>query len=192
MTSATEAIADALKAARTRKGLSQRALSALSGVPQAHISKIEQNGVDLRLTSLLALAHALDLDLALVPKKAMPAVQSITRATTRRIPGAISKEWARTLQALQRVQQTLKASELDRLQDLLAHAARMLPANIEPVSLRTLRKSIEALRDTSSTKALQDVVRQGQALRNAIVHTVDLKTMAPARPAYRLDEDDDG
>lgn len=192
MPAATEPIAEALKAARTRKGLSQRALSALSGVPQAHISKIEQNAVDLRLTSLLALAHALDLDLALVPKKAMPAVQSITRATSSSAPAATSKEWARALQSLQRIQQTLKTPELDRLQDQLTHVSRMLPANIEPDTLRTLRKSIEAIRDTSSTKALQDVVRQGQALRNAIVHNVDLKATMPARPAYRLDEDDDG
>lgn len=192
LTTATEPIAEALKAARTRKGLSQRALSALSGVPQAHISKIEQNAVDLRLTSLLALAHALDLDLALVPKRAMPAVQSITRATTSRISAASSKEWARTLQALQRAQQTLRTPELDRLQDQLAHVSRMLSSDIEPDTLRALRKSIAALRDTSSTKALQDVIRQGQALRNAIVHNVDLKAMVPARPAYRLDEDDDG
>lgn len=79
MSYSTQTIADALKAARTRKGLSQRALSTLSGVPQAHISKIEQNAVDLRLTSLLAIAHALDLELILVPKKAVPAVQSIAR-----------------------------------------------------------------------------------------------------------------
>ena len=81
MSYATDPIANALRRARTRKGLSQRALSALTGLPQAHISKIEANAVDLRLSSLLAIAHALDLELALVPRKAMPAVQAIARAT---------------------------------------------------------------------------------------------------------------
>jgi transcriptional regulator with XRE-family HTH domain len=76
-----ETFAKALKAARKSKGLSQRALSEMAGVPQAHISKIESGTVDLRLSSLIALARALDLELALVPRKAMPAVQSIVRGS---------------------------------------------------------------------------------------------------------------
>lgn len=75
----TEGIASALKTARAAKGLSQRALSALSGVPQAHISKIEGNAVDLRLSSLVALAHALGLEIQLLPRKLVPAVQSLVR-----------------------------------------------------------------------------------------------------------------
>lgn len=77
---AIEPLAAALKSARVNKGLSQRALGTLTGVPQAHISKIEGNEVDLRLSSLFALAHALDLDLVLVPRKAIPAVRSLMRA----------------------------------------------------------------------------------------------------------------
>ena len=71
-----------LRAAREKKGLSQRALSALTGVPQSHISKIENSGVDLRLSSLTAIARALDLELTLVPRKALPAVKSISRHVT--------------------------------------------------------------------------------------------------------------
>ena len=81
MTYATEHIAAALKAARERKGLSQRQLSRMAGVPQGHISKIENDAVDLRLSSLIALTRALDLELALVPRKALPAVQSIVRSS---------------------------------------------------------------------------------------------------------------
>ena len=75
----TEPIATALKEARERKGLSQRALSAKAGVPQSHISKIESGAVDLRLSSLVALARVLGLELALVPRKTVPAVQAIVR-----------------------------------------------------------------------------------------------------------------
>jgi transcriptional regulator with XRE-family HTH domain len=75
----TEYIARALKEARESKGLSQRALSAKAGVPQSHISKIERGAVDLRLSSLIALARVLDLELALVPRKTAPLVQSIVR-----------------------------------------------------------------------------------------------------------------
>ena len=38
------------------------------------------DGVDLRLSSLIALARVLDLELFLAPKKSMPAINSITRS----------------------------------------------------------------------------------------------------------------
>ena len=75
----TEEIAEALLKARQAKGLSQRALSQRAGVPQGHISNIERGAVDLRLSSLVAIARALDLELALVPRKSLPAVKSIAR-----------------------------------------------------------------------------------------------------------------
>ena len=80
MTYVTDKVATALKAAREHKGMSQRDLAGRSGVPQSHISKIEASSVDLRLSSLSALAHALDLEIVLVPRKAMPAVTTILRA----------------------------------------------------------------------------------------------------------------
>ena len=75
----TDQILESLREARARKGLSQRALSARSGVPQSHISKIESGGVDLRLSSLIALARVLDFELVLAPKKSVPAIKSIIR-----------------------------------------------------------------------------------------------------------------
>lgn len=72
---------DSIRAARKAKHLSQRELSKLAGVPQSHISRIESNQVDLRLSSLMAIAHALGLELTLVPRMAVPAVQSIVRQT---------------------------------------------------------------------------------------------------------------
>ena len=79
MSYVTDDIAKALKKARENKGLSQRALSTKAGVPQSHISKIESGAVDLRLSSLIELARALDLELALVPRQTLPAIQSIVR-----------------------------------------------------------------------------------------------------------------
>ena len=72
-------ILKSLKVARKAKGISQRELSAKSGVPQSHISKIENGAVDLRLSSLIALARTLGFELELVPRKTVPAVQSIVR-----------------------------------------------------------------------------------------------------------------
>ena len=75
-------ILKSLREARQRKGFSQRELSAKSGVPQSHISKIENGSVDLRISSLVALARVLGQELALVPKKSVPAVMSIVRSST--------------------------------------------------------------------------------------------------------------
>lgn len=72
-----EHITDRIKDARKRKGLSQRELSERSGVPQSHISRIENGAVDLRLSSLIELARTLDMELLMVPRKAVPAVRSI-------------------------------------------------------------------------------------------------------------------
>lgn len=83
MTYSTEHIAKTLREARESKGLSQRALSAISGVPQGHISKIETGAVDLRLSSLIELGRALDLELTLVPRNTLPAVRSIVRTSAR-------------------------------------------------------------------------------------------------------------
>ena len=59
----------ALKKAREGKKLSQRALSRKVGMPQAQISRIEQSSVDLRTSTLIELARALDLEVVLVPRK---------------------------------------------------------------------------------------------------------------------------
>lgn len=76
----TEQIFANLKEARVRKGYSQRELSARSGVPQSHISKIESGGVDLRLSSLIAIARVLDLELLMAPKKSVPAIKSVIKS----------------------------------------------------------------------------------------------------------------
>lgn len=80
---ATEYIASSLRSAREAKGFSQRELSAKSGVPQGHISKIENGTVDLRTSTLVALARVLDLELSLVPRRSVPAVNSIIRSSAR-------------------------------------------------------------------------------------------------------------
>jgi len=85
-------IIDKLKAERKAKGLSQRNLSKLAGVPQSHISKIESGAVDLRLSSLIQLARALNLEMVLVPRKVLPAVKSIVRSSARNTPAHASMD----------------------------------------------------------------------------------------------------
>lgn len=77
----TRRIAAALKRARLRKGTTQRDLGALIGVPQSHISKIEAGAVDLRISSLVVLAQALDLALELNPATTADSVAGTDNAT---------------------------------------------------------------------------------------------------------------
>lgn len=80
-----EDIARTLKEARERKNLSQRELGEKVGVPQSHISKIENGRVDLKLSSLIEFARVLDLELTLVPRELVPSVQSIVRSADKKL-----------------------------------------------------------------------------------------------------------
>lgn len=76
-----QSLTAALRAARKEKALSQRALSSRIGMPQSRLSKIENGAVDLRTSTLLELARALDLEPVLVPRQLVPAVNSIIAQT---------------------------------------------------------------------------------------------------------------
>jgi len=74
-------LTDALRAAREKKGQSQRTLGNRIGVPQGRLSKIENAAVDLRTSNLLEIARALDLEVMLIPRPLVPAVTSLIRQT---------------------------------------------------------------------------------------------------------------
>lgn len=75
-----------LKAARLKKGLSQRELGDMAGMPQSHISKIENEAVDLKTSSLIELARVLDLEFMLVPRTLVPTVQGLQRGQSAHNP----------------------------------------------------------------------------------------------------------
>ena len=201
MTYATEHIAPTLRSARETQGLSQRALSAMAGVPQSHISKIENGTVDLRVSSLVQLARVLDLELILVPRKAVSAVQAVARSRAESVPTAVESS-----------RQTL--NELKRLQQSVARTAQIHPALPELAEILRLvrelkhfpipRHYLDAVLNVAaavkvfhekpfSLNALRDSLAQLRNLRNALAHALptshDTETV---RPAYSLDEDDDG
>jgi len=69
-----------IKQARTQRGWSQRQLGGAVGLPQSHISGLESGEVVPRFDTLLDLVRVLDLDLLVVPRSLIPAVQSLIRA----------------------------------------------------------------------------------------------------------------
>ena len=79
MVYAIEELTGKLRAARIKKGLSQRAFAKSIKVPQSRLSRIENGIIDLQTSNLLELARALDLELMLVPRQAVPAVKYLIR-----------------------------------------------------------------------------------------------------------------
>jgi len=201
MTYAIEQIGRTLRDAREARGLSQRALSAKAGVPQSHISKIENGAVDLRVSSLVELARVLDLELVLVPRKATPAVQSIVRSSG-----------ASTQAAAEGFEKALK--ELKRMQNDVAQLAKMHPNltelaqfqqrvrelqhfRIPAHDLETLRDASDSLRAFKESKTgvdkLRDALAQINKVRNQLAHGLEASSFKKAvRSAYGLDEDDHG
>jgi transcriptional regulator with XRE-family HTH domain len=198
---ATDHIATTLKAAREAKGLSQRALSQAAGVPQGHISKIENVAVDLRLSSLIALARALDLELTLVPRKTVPAVQSVMRSSER-VTGPAGEEARLALKELKRMQKAIAnfvrakpaPEELAQVQrqirDLQHFAQHVAVPN--PERLREANRALRAfLDDTRNLDAIRESRSSLSELRNALAHgSAHAPQTEIVRPAYSLDEDD--
>jgi transcriptional regulator with XRE-family HTH domain len=198
MAYATEHIAARLKAARERKGLSQRELSQKIGVPQSHISRIENDAVDLRLSSLIALARALDLELALVPRRTVPAVQSIVRSSEA-ATGSRGEDTRRALKELERFQKSFASlvrssrvpQELAQLQRQVRELQHFAVPDAE--TLREVNKALREFRDSQNLDAVRRSLSQLKHLRHALAHaSAHAPQTETSRPAYSLDEDDHG
>lgn len=191
---ASEKIAASLKEARENKGLSQRELSARSGVPQSHISKIESNAVDLRLSSLASLAHALDLELVMVPRNAAPAVKSISRTTGRhrmQNNNDALRELARAQRALDALPKALhESSAAHTLQKQLQEMNNFRNILQETGAIRNIRSAIETIENAGGIKNLEKIAKDAQRIRNMLAHSIPLDRSLN-RPAYSLDEEDD-
>ena len=68
-----------LRTARIAKGLSQLELGRRAGLPQTHISGIENGKVVPRFDTLLDVIRCLNLDLVMVPRELVPVVAGILR-----------------------------------------------------------------------------------------------------------------
>jgi transcriptional regulator with XRE-family HTH domain len=190
-------IAKALREARGNKGLSQRELSESAGVPQSHISKIENGNVDLRLTSLVELARALDLELTLVPRNTVPAVQSIVRTSApstspdRAIARKVHNELARLRDTIDHPSHTaLARNQLDQFHRYLRELQHFRLSQSDLKSIQETHKALtEFLAHPENRYAIEKSLQQIQELRNHLVHQRPT-TLPSARPAYSLDEDD--
>lgn len=196
MSYATEHIASTLKATRERKGLSQRALSQVAGVPQGHISKIENDAVDLRISSLVALARALDLELTLVPRKTLPAVQSVVRSSEA-AAGSRGENTRQVRKELERFQEAFASflssnSVPEELAQLQRQVRELQHLNVpDAEAFRAANKALRAFQENQDLDAVRESLVRLRNLRNTLAHAHPSSSES-VRPAYSLEEDDHG
>jgi len=199
----------ALIAARQRAGLSQRALGAKLGISQSHLSKIERAAVDPQMSSLVEIARVLGLELMLVPKQLIPAVQALEREAVpdqRRAPGKVEHDLTRLarharelmhrftdLTVLSEIASAAEELSIARLDESTAAEARSLIDAAETILERLRghprdRPTIElSAVGRNAAEALAPIARTIRDLRNAWTHR---DTGSPQRQAYRLDNSD--
>jgi transcriptional regulator with XRE-family HTH domain len=192
MTHATEEILQTLRIAREGAGLSQRELSARIGVPQSHISKIESGGTDLRLSSLVEFARALDHEVVLVPRKLLPAVEAIVRNASSALPDdrrLRSSLLNRARTALERLSRSHPdAPELDSLSQTLRELEnfRLGRSDLEEMR-RFADRLVKLANGPNAPTAMQSLSKQLRDMRSRVAHALP----ETPRPAYSLDEEDE-
>lgn len=187
MESRSEGLIEALRDARTHKGLSQRDLSQKAGITQAHLSRIESGAVDLKLSTFLELARLLDLEPVLAPRTALSAVKAVVREAdanreVRSVRGA-----ANLLQQLVRSLRLEHPREplVDRMADQIRELHALEPLIRTPRAVAELNDITSQIREGDLT-GLKRAVERLKAFRNGLVHQVP----ETDRPAYSLDNED--
>ncbi len=190
----TEHITQQIRATREAMDMSQRELSARSGLTQSHISQIERGTMEPGLSSLVEVARALDLEIVLAPKKLMPAIRNMLESVSA-ASGALTSDQRKLVGRLDRWLSQVKdrfaiASEAATFKDSLALLRHLpLPAD----ELERLKDATEHLdrwqTDPPTGQELSELARAVRQMRNLAVHR-DRDDAVP-RSAYALDEDDD-
>jgi transcriptional regulator with XRE-family HTH domain len=186
----SEEIIREVQGQRVKAGLSQRALAARSGLTQAHISQIETGRLEPGLSSFIQMARALDLEVVLVPKKLLPAVEGVLRSTAAEFfpeegqSGLFAK--GERLIAKQKKLYGSSAA-LDRIAEYLRFLKQ---TRLSKTDIALVTDVIETLRHDQASPpsklVLENISAVLQGLRNRIAHPVEA-----VRPAYALDEEDD-
>ncbi len=200
MRAGIEEIAASVREARIAKAITQKELGQRVGLPQSHISKIEKGTVDLKLSSLVEIARALDLEITLVPRKALPAVEGAVRAhgTTVETSRAVS-----LLNEQAQIAERIKANFPDLSQvEGFQNAIRSIPRlQFDTAQLKALDEALKPAKRLKAiieaeggaaglAKRIEEATSALRHFRNIQVHQAPLIEAARQLPAYRLEEDD--
>jgi transcriptional regulator with XRE-family HTH domain len=199
---AVRQLAQALKEARVARGITQRELAERAGFGQNRLALIEAGQVDLRTSTLVQLARALDLELVLTPRRVLPAVQSLT--------GNQAHQWRELrsvrgtpIRVLRRIQQHITALERARLSsEELPKVKKAVQALIEVgpnlglSTLQPLRRSAHwlALARANIAQAEQPLAKAASQLQElyqtlpAMAH-LEQQASQVQRAAYSLEDE---
>lgn len=200
MRAGIDGITARIRAARQAAALTQKELGQRVGLPQSHISKIEKGAVDLQLSSLVEIARALDLEVKLVPRKALPAVEGVVRAHSTTV------ETSRALHLLNeqaQLAERVKGSfpDLTQIEDFQNAIRNIAELQFDATKLKALTEALQPAKRLKSltdarggaaklAKQLEEATSALRHFRNIQVHT---PLIEPRRqlPTYRLEEDDE-
>jgi transcriptional regulator with XRE-family HTH domain len=191
-----ESLTEAIRQARLAKGWSQRDLSARAHLTQAQISRIENGEVDLQVSTLIELARSLDLDLQLVPRSALVAVEAAVRSAEERSDERSARNLLATLRILaERARQIAPEREdIESIASSLHDLEPLAPAlrgTFLTADLERLRTNLEGFLNyppaerPSHAKTYRDAAAWLKQLRNTLMHAPHAE-----RPAYSLDDED--
>lgn len=196
MPASVSALAQSLRAARVAKGWSQRDLSDRSGLPQAHISRIENGAIDPKSSTLQELARLLDLEVILAPRSALTAVGAVLRDIEAEAAARPVRMIANSLARL--ATRLTRSGRTDPLAEHVAAGASALSrelAHFEPAIANApdvvakMQKLVAMIENAAEAGDLDRSSRELTrliALRNTFTHRIP----DTARPAYSLDDDE--
>jgi transcriptional regulator with XRE-family HTH domain len=72
-------IVEQLRFVRQQQGMKQAELGEKLGLPQSHVSKIEQGANDPRLSTVVEMGRVLDQELVLIPRQMVSAVRAFLK-----------------------------------------------------------------------------------------------------------------
>lgn len=183
-------LAVALKSARVARGWSQRELGGRAGLPQAQISKIENAEVDPQISTLLELARSLDLDLQLVPRVALTAVEATVKDAVRRAGERDIVGWLNALGRL--ASPPVAGPQADDLRLTIEALRTIAPQLGTEVARYVLTQSRDQLAQAVEGRDSDDIERTRETVMRNLRSLYDTHSQAAAssRPAYSLDDED--
>lgn len=196
-------LAQALRDARVSRGMTQRELAERAGIAQSRLALIEAGEVDLRTSTLVQLARALDLELTLTPRRVLPAVQSLIGSAPKHLQQSDRHSVRGTpIRVLHHMQQQIAALESTHpSNEEIAKAKKAIKAlnevgpNLGISTLQPLRRSVHWLGLARANKAqakqfLAKAATQLQELYQTLPAMTRLEQAPHAqRAAYSLEDE---
>lgn len=179
-----------LRAAREAKLWSQRELSDRAGIPQAHISRIESGAVDPKVSTIWELARVLDLDLVLLPRTALTAVDALLREHASEADRHRLRDLIPRLHSAAHALQAMAGGLHDRVANLADGLGKLDLAELPPQVRTEILRTALAVNDAVKARKTQILDAAVTSLQQALAQASTLASRGETRPAYTLDDEE--